>query len=184
MYKFQISIPKEERRDPTKLYNLISIKQLSENYKSIPWKEYINKILKPDMEICDDEIVNVQAPSYFKELEKVINKTPKRTQANYAMWRAVHDSINYLPYGIRNRQMQYYTVLSGQTVRKPRWQECLDFTSGSLGLNVGALYVRKFFTKEAKKNVLDMVADIHKEFKEILKTVRQLYDEWKISSTL
>ena len=151
----------------------MSIKQLSENYKSIPWKEYINKILKPDIEIGDDEIVNVQVPSYFKEFEKVMNQTPKRTQANYAMWRAVQSSINYLPDDIRKRQMQYYTVLSGQTERKPRWKECLDFTSGNLDLSVGALYVRKFFTKEAKKDAFDMVVDIQQEFQEILKTVRQ-----------
>ena len=162
----------------------MSIKQLSENYKSIPWKEYINKIVKPDIEIGDDEIVNVRVPSFFKEFEKVMNQTPKRTVANYVMRRAVDDSIDYLPDGIRKRQMQYLTVRSGQIERKPRWQECLDFTSGNLVLSVGALYVRKYFTKEAKKNALDMVADIHKEFEEILKTVRQLYDEWKIPSTL
>ena len=165
-------MPKEERRNPTKLYNPMTIKQLSQNYKSIPWKEYINKILKPAIEICDDEIVNVGAPSYFKEFEKVMNQTPKRTQANYAMWRAVHDSIDYLPDDIRNRQMQYYTVLSGQTERKPRWQECLGLISDNLVLSVGALYVRKFFTREAKKDALDMVIDIHQKFEEILKAVR------------
>ena len=164
-------MPKEGRRDPNKLYNLMTIKQLSENYKSIPWKEYINKIVKPDIEIGDDEIVNVRVPSFFKEFEKVMNQTPKRTVANYLMWRAVQESIDYLPDDIRKRQMQYLTLSTGQAERKPRWQECMGFISNHFGLSVGALYVRKFFTKEAKKDALDMVIDIHQKFEEILKMV-------------
>ena len=166
-------MPKEEQRNPTKLYNPMTIKQLSQNYKSIPWKEYINEIFKPHLGIGDDEIVNVDSPSYFKEFEKIMNQTPKKTQANYVMWRAVDDSIDYLPDGIRKQQLQYLTVRTGQTQRNTRWKECIDFTSKYFDLSVGALYVRKYFSKESKKNALEMVASIHQEFEEILKTVRQ-----------
>ena len=151
----------------------MSIKKLSEKYKSIPWKEYINTAFKPKFKIDENEIVIVKIPSYFDKFEKLINQTPKKTQANYNIWRAVDDSMDLLPDNIRNRQMQYLSVLSGQTERKPRWQECMGFISDNFGLSVGALYVRKFFSKEAKKDAIDMVVDIQREFQEILKRVRQ-----------
>ena len=150
----------------------MSIKQLSENYKSIPWKEYINTIFKPVAEICDDEIVIVKVPNYFKEFEKLMNQTPKRTVANYAMWKAVDDSIDYLPDKIRKREMQYVSEIIGQTSRKPRWRECMEFTSDNFGITIGALYVRKYFSTQAKKSASKMVVAIQNEFQKILQKVR------------
>lgn len=40
-----------------------------------------------------------------------------------------------------------------------------------MSIAAGALYVRKYFNEEAKKNALEMVSDIREEFEEILKEV-------------
>lgn len=47
----------------------------------------------------------------------------------------------------------------------------MGVVSSGLSLGVGALYVRKYFDEEAKKNVVDMVAGIRKEFRKIIEKV-------------
>lgn len=168
---YQISLPTEKRRNITALYNPMTIKQLQTNYPSISWKEYFNAILEPIITIEEDEVVIVNVPTFFKDFEKLMKQTPKRVQANYVMWRAVAATISYLNDDVRRRQLQYSTAVSGKTEREPRWKECIDLTSGNLGLSVGALYVRKYFNEEAKKSAVEMVTDIRREFRKILETV-------------
>lgn len=44
-----ISLPREERRNATKLYNPMTIQDLSSLDPNIPWLEYINKILSENI---------------------------------------------------------------------------------------------------------------------------------------
>jgi predicted metalloendopeptidase len=39
-------------------------------------------------------------------------------------------SVNYLNEELRNRQLQFSTVVSGKTEREARWKECIDIVSG------------------------------------------------------
>lgn len=164
-------MPTEKRRNITALYNPMTIRELQGNYSSIPWKDYFNAILEPIISIEEDEVVIVNVPSFFKDFEKLMEETPKKVQANYVMWRAVAVTIGYLSDDVRRRQLQYSTAVSGKTEREARWKECIDLTSGNLGLSVGALYVRKYFNEDAKKSAVEMVTDIRKEFRKILQTV-------------
>lgn len=147
------------------------MKQLSIDYPSIPWFEYFNTILAPVASVTQDEVVIISSPTYMKDLEKLIEETPKRVMANYMFWRISGSSVSYLNEEIRKRQLVYSTVVSGKTEREPRWKECTDITSGSLGLSIGALYVRKYFNEDSKNKALEMVADIRREFTKILNKV-------------
>ena len=53
-----------------------------------------------------------------------------RVIANYVMSRVAGASVNYLNEELRNRQLQFSTVLSGKTEREARWKECIDIVSG------------------------------------------------------
>lgn len=44
---FQYSLPKEERRNISKLYNKMTIGELQTMVPEIPWLEYINRVLHP-----------------------------------------------------------------------------------------------------------------------------------------
>lgn len=169
----QISLPNEKRRNVTSLYNPMTVSELSQAYPSIPWLEYFNTILAPQARISRSQVVIVNVPNYIKDLENLLQHTPKRVQANYAFWRVAASSVSYLTDDIRKRQLQYTAHLNGKMEREPRWKECVDIVSGSMGISVGSMYVRKYFKEDAKKTALEMVEDIRKEFTEILKQVRK-----------
>lgn len=52
-----------------------------------------------------------------------------------------------------------------------RWEECVSLVSSYMYLSVSALYVRKYFNEEAKNNVINIVSDVRKEFRQILEKV-------------
>lgn len=56
----------------------MSISELQEKYPSVPWLEYINKLLHPVTTVNEDEIVIVNVLSYLSDFEELIAKTPKR----------------------------------------------------------------------------------------------------------
>ncbi|XP_012288606.1 neprilysin-2 isoform X3 [Orussus abietinus] len=177
-----ISLPNEKRRNATLLYNPMTVSQLNRNYPSVPWQEYFNTLLAPTIQVNENELVIVNVPSYISDLERLLSITPKRIQANYMMWRATAASISYLTEEVRKRQLAYSTALSGRTERESRWKECVDLVSGSLSISVGALYVRRYFNEDAKKNALEMVGDIRQQFTSILKTVEWMDNETRKSA--
>jgi len=173
----EISLANEDRRNATALYNPMSIKDLQEKYNYMQWMEYINIILKPTgIQIDENEVIVVSVPSFFEGLEKVLKETPKRTIANYVMWRITGFSSFFLTEPLRKRQLQYSTAISGKQEQEPRWKECADIVTGSLPISVGALYIRKHFQEDSRQSALDMVNGIKAEFEHILKKVEWMDD--------
>ncbi|KAI5692897.1 hypothetical protein M8J75_003309 [Diaphorina citri] len=166
-----ISLPQEERRNATKLYNPMKISELQERYPIIPWTEYINTILSPNAQLKDDETIIVSEPKYIYDLEKLLSTTPKRTMANYVMWRVTAASVSYLTEAIRARQLAYSKAVSGVSEQEARWKECVGRVERGFLLAIGSLYVRKYFKEAAKSNAVEMVQLIREEMSKILSSV-------------
>lgn len=167
-----ISLPNEKRRNATALYNPMTVKDFQHKFPYTDWVEYFNVILKDTgIEIDENEVIIVSVPTFMEQLGPLLQNTPKRTMANYVMWRISGFSSFFLTENLRKRQLQYSTALSGKQEQEPRWKECVDITSGSLPISVGALYIRKYFKEDSKRAALDMVNGIKSVFVDILKKV-------------
>ncbi|KAJ8679529.1 hypothetical protein QAD02_015316, partial [Eretmocerus hayati] len=129
---------------------------------------YFNTLMTPVTSINEDETVNVKLPSYISDFEGLLNKTPKRVQANYAMWRIIKESASYLNDQIRERELAFLTVISGTSERETRWEECTEILGQQLPLSIGSIYARNYFNRDAKKNAERMVLHIQSEAKKIL----------------
>ena len=139
-------------------YNPITLTELTKSYSSVPWKEYFSNLLPSTITVEEDEVVIVKVPSYIAEWEKLMAITPKRVQANYIMWRAADDSVEYL----------------NDFNRLPRWNECVKHISRIIWVSVSAMYVRKYFNGEDKKEVVEMLMNIRNKFSKVLKQVKQI----------
>ncbi|GAB6031347.1 hypothetical protein CHUAL_009130 [Chamberlinius hualienensis] len=70
------TLPKEERRNFTKLYNKMTLRELNTNAPFINWVEYANEMLM--QKVDENEIVIVVSPSYLRNLTKLLEETQKR----------------------------------------------------------------------------------------------------------
>lgn len=123
-------MPNEKRRNATALYNPLVLKDVQSKYPYIPWVEYINALLPNGLNVDENEIIVVSVPSFFNDLGKLLEQTPKKTIANYLMWRITAFSSFFLTQNLRDRQLVYSTAISGKQEEEPRWKECIDITSG------------------------------------------------------
>ncbi|RZC36911.1 endothelin-converting enzyme 1-like, partial [Asbolus verrucosus] len=174
----RITVPSEERRNATLENNPKTIKELEIEFPYVPWLNYINKMLHPYKKMSYDDIVIVTVPAFYKQLESILNQTPKRTLANYLYWTITESYITYLNNDLRNMELEFYKVISGITKRPPRNKEC---TNQAVGLWVasGALYVRNLFKKEAKETLAEMIDFIKEQFTKTLGEVNWMDDTTK-----
>merc|ERR1711936_1194452 len=177
----EMTLPREERRNKTALYNTMTIKEASALYPKLPWVEYINVVLSPDRTVTVDEneVVNVAVPKYIEEFGKLIATVPARTIANLIMWRNVKSSMSYLSEEAIQIQLAYSKAITGKASKSPRLTKCVRATAYSLKNAVGAMYVKEYFQAEAKEVTEEMVTNIRKEFKDMINKLEWMDEKTK-----
>ena len=167
-----ISLPREQRRDSSRLYNPMTIKDLSTLDPNTPWLEYLNKLLSKDIvQVTEEEVIIVDVPNYVRALGSLLRVTPARVQANYLMWRAAASSFSYLNNQAEQIRLRFSTAVSGKTELPPRWMKCVSTTISSLPNAVGSLYVKQYFNGNSKAEAMEMVQEIRREFNLMLHEV-------------
>eukprot|EP00090_Calanus_glacialis_P020602 TRINITY_DN3177_c0_g1_i1.p1 TRINITY_DN3177_c0_g1~~TRINITY_DN3177_c0_g1_i1.p1 ORF type:complete len:763 (-),score=121.64 TRINITY_DN3177_c0_g1_i1:74-2362(-) len=166
------SKPREERRNASRLYNPMMIKDLHEHAPMVPWLEYINNILTTDLlQVEETERVILDEPGYLKNLTNLLPKTNNRTIANYMFWRVARSSLGYFTEAARKVQLEYAKNITGTKSQTPRWRQCTGSASGSFASPIGNMYVTKHFNEDAKHAMDEMVRDIRHEFDRILNEI-------------
>ena len=169
------SLPREERRNATRLYHPTTLNDLGRNEgKGLisDWTEYVNRVLtKEVVQVDGDERVVVSTPGYLRNLTQLLAREDKRNVANYLMWRVTRASLGFLNKAARRTIQEYQMKLSGKTETTPRWKTCVGTGAGSFMAAVGQVFVYKHFDHEAKHRMNEMVSDIKTEFRAILKEV-------------
>merc|ERR1712123_213855 len=177
----EMSLPREERRNKTALYNPMTIKEVQELYPQIPLLQYINDILDvtADLTVDENEVVNVAVPKYITDFREYIASASPRAQANYIIWRNVKFAMSYLNDEARQIKLAYSKVLTGKAQESRRWEKCVKSTSGldgtylyfyegSLTNAIGAMYAKEHFKPEAKEIADEMVKNVRDEFKKMI----------------
>lgn len=125
----QISLPREERRNATALYNPYTIKLLQKTYPYLNWLDLINAFLPSGLKVNENEIAINSVPNYFEQLENILNTTTKRAMANYLLWRAVLATSGTLTNQLRELKLEFYKTVYGIQSQEVRWKECIQYTS-------------------------------------------------------
>lgn len=107
----------------------MSIGQLQTLYPYIPWIEYINSILPDNLNVTEEQIVVNTVPTFFASLADLLKITPKKTLANYLVWRTVEFMVFYSTKQLRYIQQEFNRVENGQLEIEQRWKECIDVVS-------------------------------------------------------
>ena len=166
----ELSLPREERRNETALYNPMTLAEVQNLYPEIPMNNFISGVLGSNDDILEEnEVVNVAVPKYITDFRNLITTVPARVQANYMVWRSIMNKMGYLNDSALKIKLAYEKNLWGITQEAPRWEKCVGSTRSSIvGQAVGSMYVREFF-KINSKNVTNQIVDnVLEEFKIML----------------
>lgn len=167
----KISIPEEDRRNATELYNPTTLDDFITQYP-LDWNTYFSAVFVDTGVFIDNkERLIIKEPEYFQNLLAVLNATPDSVKADYLFWRIVMSFAAEGPQELLDIVFRFTGTLQGTTQAPPRWNTCVakassDYTG--FGMAVGHEYIREKFDETAKEEVNGLVNNLRNSFKELV----------------
>ena len=150
------SLTQVDRRDPYKLKHKMKVGDLRRLAPDFAWPAYFSALHYPRL-----EIVNVDAPTFFRELNKNLRSEPLENWKNYLRFHVANSYSPFLSSAFVRQNFEFYRkYLRGAEDMEPRWRRCVQYTDYNLGEALGQVYVAKVFPPELKENTREMVVQI------------------------
>ena len=163
-----------ELRDPQSNYNKMAVADLDKSMPVIGWKEMLHGLS------VNTDSVNISQPGYYSALNNLLKTVPVETWKTYLRFHLLDNAASALSSPFVNANFEYTgKALSGQQQIKERWERMYHQTDGNLGDALGQLYVKKYFTEDAKKRMLDLVNNLQKAFEARINKLDWMSDSTK-----
>jgi len=147
-----------ELRDINANYNKMSVADLVKREPNIGWTNVLN-----DLGAKTDS-VDVAQPAYYDKLNALLKTIPINNWKIYLKANSIGTYANVLSQPFVDAAFEFNKVLSGQAVQKSRSEIMASTVDQLLGEALGQLYVKKYFTEDAKKRALELVNNLQKAF--------------------
>ncbi|MCX6210549.1 MAG: M13 family metallopeptidase [Bacteroidetes bacterium] len=163
-----------ELRDPQTNYNKMSVAALDKAMPNFGWKNVLTTMKMK----CDS--INVGQPKHFENINALLASTPVDTWKLYLKAALLSNVANALSADFVNARFDYTgKALSGTKEMKPRWERMIQATDGNLSEALGQLYVKKYFTADAKKRMQELIANLQKAFENRINRLDWMSDATK-----
>lgn len=152
---------KVERREIEKIYNKKSVTELNKLAPLLAFPAYLKSAGVPQV-----KSLIVMQPKYFKGLNALLSSVSIEDWKLYLQFHLVNDFAGGLSMPFIKKSFSFYgKTLSGVEEMKPLWRRTLATVNGTLGEQLGKLYVAKHFTDESKKKMNVLVDDLFVAYK-------------------
>ena len=161
-----------ELRDVNANYNKMPVAMLVKRQPNIGWLNVLNGLgVKTDS-------IDVAQTAYYDQLNTLLTTTPIPDWKVYLKANTLTAYAHQLSKPFGDAAFEYTKVVQGQAVQKARGEIMADAVDQSLGEALGQLYVKKYFTEDARKRALELVNNLQKAF-----AVRIDHLDWMSDST-
>ena len=161
----KVSMTKEDLRDVDKVYHKVSFAGLKSLTPEIDWSAYF-KILHAG---TPRELIVMQ-PEFLKAAGKMLSNYSLREWQTYLELHLISGMSPYLIPALEAESFNFYgKVMSGAKEMRPLWRRVLNVTNGHLGEAFGRIYVKEYFSPEAKKKIVRVVDDLFAAYRARIK---------------
>ena len=165
---------KELLRDPLKNYHKKSLSELKVEIPNFDWDTYFKA------RGIKSEYVNIAQIEPIKESVAIINDTDLDLIKTYLKFRIISSAVSLLDNKTYDIAFDFYNrILSGQKEQKPRWKRAVAMLNGSLGEEIGRLYVKQYFPESAKKRMQHLIKNLQRAYEMRIKDLNWMSDETK-----
>ncbi len=148
-----------DMRDPVKNYHKMPIADLEKLSPNVGWSAAFGKMgLHPDS-------INVAHPMYYTALSSLLASQPIDVWKSKIEFDYINENASELSKIFRDASFNYGKIFSGQKKQKDRWKTMVGNTDGSLKDLASQLFVKKYFTADAKKRMDELVGNLQIAFK-------------------
>jgi putative endopeptidase len=166
---------KEKTRNPELNYHKLAVSQLNDSVAAFDWKLFFDaagvKNLK-DLNVAQVEPIAVAV--------QLIEKTSLNELKDYISWCLINHAARFLSDSFVNANFEFYgKILSGAKVIQSCWKRTVSTIDGTLGEEVGQLYVAKYFPAQAKDRMIKLVDNLKLSLSERISKQAWMSDETK-----
>ena len=143
-----------ELRDPESNYNKMSASSLAALVPNLDFNYLQNSLL-----IQEDTFI-VGQPEFFKALNQLIVQTPFNDLKDYLKFSYIQGLAPHMSKRFQEVSFNFSKEFSGQKTQAERQKRMVDLINSKIGELIGELYVKKYFSPQAKTKMLDLVKNL------------------------
>lgn len=183
VYEFEKSLAnamnhKEENRDPKNVCNKRPLTDIDKVAPGFDWATYLKA-----MEVPQVENVNVAQPKYFAELFDLVRRASQQTLRDYLTCKVLNGFDGCLSEELYAISFDFYSrTLSGTEQMRPLWKRTLSTVDGTMGEELGKLFVAKYFPESAKGRMLDLIEHLRSAFEQRIGQLAWMSDSTKAAA--
>ena len=150
--------PKEKLRDPNANYHKMPISEVKEKFTNFDWDAYLTA-----RGATTAKEININQPEAIAESIAIMNDTDLDLIKDYLKYRIISAADTVLDDKTYEISFDFYNrTMAGQKEQKPRWKRAVALLDGSLGEEIGRLYVEKYFSAAAKERMQQLVKNLQR----------------------
>jgi len=151
----------EDLRDPYSNYNKMAVSELGKLTPGINWAQYLIQL---GVKGVDSVIVG--QPEFYKKLDKVIAGEPLQTLKDYLAFHVMREYAPYLSTPFADANFEFYNkAIRGAQQQQPRNRRALATEQNLIGEALGQLFVKEFFSAQAKARYEQIVENVRAAYK-------------------
>ncbi len=164
-----------ELRDPQANYNKMTVAEVNKITPNIDWSKHFDRL-----KLAKSESFIVGQPAFLKELDKMISAEPVDAWKTYLRWHLVASMAGKMNNAFVVESFNFNgKVMNGAKEMKPRWKRVLNDIDNAMGEALGEVYVKKYFSDDAKKRCLEMVNNMQAVYRERIQKLDWMTDSTK-----
>ena len=150
--------PKEKLRDPHANYHKMTITEIKERFPNFDWDAYLAA-----RGATAAQQINIAQPEAIAESIAILNDTDLNLIKTYLKYQIVCDADTLLDDATYEISFDFYNrTMAGQKEPKPRWKRAVSLLDGTLGEEIGRLYVQQYFPADAKARMQKLVKNLQR----------------------
>lgn len=150
--------PKEKLRDPHANYHKMTLDEIKSRFPGFDWDAYLAA-----RGATRATQINIAQPEAIAESIAIMNDTDLDLIKTYLKYRIVSAADTLLDDTTYEISFDFYNrTMAGQPTPKPRWKRAVAMLDGTLGEEIGHLYVKKYFSADAKKRMQELVKNLQR----------------------
>jgi putative endopeptidase len=147
-----------DQREPNNIHHKMTLAEFMALTPSYDWKTYLAAIGAPSFGTLD-----VADPGFFRGIDPALKSLPLNDWKSYLRWTLIHGLVSVAPRAFVDEDFSFFGQrLDGQAEIGERWKACVDAVDDQLGDALGAAYVEREFSAQAKERVIAMMHAIER----------------------
>lgn len=160
----QVEAPRDQTRDPLKMFNPMPVKALMHKAPDVDWKGLLIAAGLPEKGL-EERTIDVREPDAIAAMGRVLAKAEIHTVQAWLAFHLADNAAPYLSHDFSDASFDFNgRTLTGVSTQPVRWKRAVSAVNTAMGWALGREYVARYFPPEAKQQITSLVGELKTAF--------------------